>query len=96
MNLTVVPSVLGVRKLYRVAHDFQPYWGLGMGLQLSIGQYGPISETDSFPTVIGMFGFEYRLTGGLRAMVESSINIAQLVLGLRNKELGVGGGLNFD
>ncbi|MHB8873911.1 MAG: hypothetical protein ACYC8T_09530 [Myxococcaceae bacterium] len=96
VRLTVVPSVLGARKLYRTAATLQPYWGVGMGLQLSFGQYGPFSETDSFPTVIGMFGTQVKLSDSFGALVEASINLAQLVLGLRSKDFGLGNGLNFD
>ncbi len=96
VDLTVVPSVLGVRKLYGVADAFQPYWGLGMGLTLSMGKYGPFRETGSIPTVIGMFGFQYRFLPGLEGLVEASINIAQIVLGLSDQETGLGAGLNFD
>ncbi len=93
-QLAIVPSVLGVRHLHRLKHSFQPYWGLGLGLQLAIGQFGPFKDTESFPTVIGMFGFQYMFTARFGALMEASTNIAQTILGLRHE--GVGGGLNFD
>jgi hypothetical protein len=93
-RLSVVPGVLGLRKLYRIDADFQPYWGLGLGLQLAIGQYGFFSDTDSFPTVMGLLGFHYMATKRIGVVTELSTNIAQAVLGLRNG--GAGSGLNFD
>ncbi len=95
LSLTVVPSVLGVRKLYRLEEKFQPYWGVGLGLQLTIGDFGFVSQTQSFPTVVGLFGFQYMLTRRLGALLEASTNFSQAVLGLRS-EGKVGDGLNFD
>ena len=93
-QLTVLPGVLGLRKLYRIDSDFQPYWGLGLGLQLSIGQFGFFSDTESFPTVVGLLGFHYMVTKRFGLVTELSTNIAQMVLGLRSG--GAGKGLNFD
>ncbi|MBI3184120.1 MAG: hypothetical protein HYZ28_18460 [Myxococcales bacterium] len=94
-RLTVLPSALGVCKLYRTGHTFQPYWGLALGLQFAIGQYGFVSETQSFPTVIGMFGFQLMFTERFGALMEASTNLAQAVLGLR-RNAEVADGLNFD
>jgi hypothetical protein len=94
-GLTVQPGVLGVRKLYRVERAFQPYWGLGLGLQLSIGQFGFFSATESFPTVLGSFGGQYLFTDRFGVMLDFSTNIAQTIMGLRHRE-STGKGLNFD
>lgn len=94
-RLTLVPTALGVRKLHRIEQRFQPYWGAGLGLQLSTGQFGFVAETESFPTVLAMFGFQYMFTQSLGGLVEASTNLAQAVLGLRHGT-GLGDGLNFD
>jgi hypothetical protein len=95
VGLTVVPSVLGLRSLYRVQATVQPYWGLGMGLQLSMGKFGPLRQTESLPTVNGMLGSQFRLTPRWAAVFETSINLAQLVLGF-SRQSGLGEGFNLD
>lgn len=93
-RLNVVPSVLGVRHFHRLQHALQPYWGLGLGLQLSFGQYGVFSETGTLPTVIGFAGLEYRVGRHLGLQLETGTNLAQALLGL--SENGLGDGLNLD
>lgn len=93
-DLRLVPSMIGARKLYRVEHRVQPYWGFALGLQLSIGEWGVISGTQSLPTVIGLFGCQFMFSKKLGAVLEASSNLAQMVLGLRHE--GLGAGLNFD
>jgi TolB-like protein len=93
-RLNVVPSVLGVRHFHRIQHALQPYWGLGLGLQLSFGQYGVFRETGTLPTVIGFAGLEYRVGRHLGLQLETGTNVAQALLGL--SENGLGDGLNLD
>jgi hypothetical protein len=93
-RLNVVPSVLGARHFHRVQHDLQPYWGLGLGLQLAFGQYGVFSETGTLPTVIGFAGLEYRLGRNVGVQLEAGTNLAQTLLGLSEDRLG--NGLNLD
>jgi hypothetical protein len=95
-GLAVVPSVLGGRKLYRVDKSFQPFWGLGLGLQLAFGTLGPIRQADSFPVVRGMFGFQYLFTQRFGGMIEGSTDVAQTLVGLSRQTAGAGKGLNFD
>ncbi len=93
-RLNVVPSVLGVRHFHRIQHALQPYWGLGLGLQLSFGQFGVFSETGTLPTVIGFAGLEYRVGRHLGLQLETGTNVAQALVGLGEDDLG--DGLNLD
>ena len=93
-GLSVVPSVLGLRHYHNVERPFRPYWGLGLGVQLSFGEFGIFRQTGALPTVIGFAGAEYLFFGHLGLQLEASTNIAQAVLGLSDG--GLGGGLNLD
>ncbi|MBF5042072.1 hypothetical protein FGE12_06670 [Aggregicoccus sp. 17bor-14] len=93
-RLKVLPSVLGVRHYHRVERALQPYWGLGLGLQLAFGQYGVFSETGTLPTVVGFGGLEYRMGRSFGLQLEAGTNLAQALLGL--SEDGLGDGLNVD
>ncbi|MFZ5468733.1 MAG: outer membrane beta-barrel protein, partial [Myxococcota bacterium] len=97
-QLSLFPSAVGARKLYRVDRAFQPYWALGLGLQLSIGDFALVTDTQGFPTVLGMAGFHYMLNKHLGLTVDASTNVAQTLLGFRRHpgESNVGAGLNFD
>jgi TolB-like protein len=92
-SLTVIPTVLGARHLYRIDRDFQPYWGLALGVQLTFGQFGPIQNTQSLPTVLGLVGFQYLITHHLALGAECSSNLSEAALGIAQ---GVGSGLNLD
>jgi TolB-like protein len=92
-SLTIIPSVLGARHLYRIDHDFQPYWGLALGVQLTFGTFGPIQSTQSLPTVLGLVGFQYLVTHHLALGAECSSNLSEAALGIAQ---GVGSGLNLD
>jgi outer membrane protein W len=93
-RLKVLPSVLGARHYYQLESSFRPYWGLGLGVQLSFGQFGIFRNTGALPTVIGFFGGEYLIAGKVGIQAEAGTNLAQAVLGLA--EGGLGDGLNLD
>lgn len=93
-RLKVVPSVLGARHFHRLEHAFRPYWGLGLGVQLSFGQFGIFQSTGPLPTVIGFLGAEYRIAGKVGLNLELGTNLAQATLGLAGD--GLGDGLNLD
>jgi TolB-like protein len=93
-GLRVLPSVLGARHYYRIDKSLRPYWGLGLGVQLSLGDFGIFKSTGALPTVIGFFGAEYVFAGRFGITVEAGTNLAQATLGLA--ENGLGDGLNLD
>ena len=93
-GLSVLPSVLGLRHYSNADGSFRPYWGLGLGVQLSFGEYGIFQQTGPLPTVIGFGGVEFLIAGRLGLQVEASTNIAQATLGLTGG--GLGSGLNLD
>ncbi|PTL85239.1 hypothetical protein [Vitiosangium sp. GDMCC 1.1324] len=93
-GLSVLPSVLGLRHYHNAEGSARPYWGLGLGVQLSFGEYGIFRQTGPLPTVIGFIGFEYLIAGHLGVQLEASTNIAQAMLGLTDG--GLGSGLNLD
>jgi hypothetical protein len=93
-GLNVLPSVLGMRHYHNVERSFRPYWGFGLGVQLSFGEYGIFQQTGPLPTVIGFGGFEYLIAGHLGLQLEASTNLAQATLGLTDG--GLGSGLNLD
>jgi outer membrane protein W len=93
-RLNVLPSVIGARHYYRMQHSFRPYWGLGLGVQLSFGQFGIFQSTGPLPTVIGFLGAEYVIANSVGIQIEAGTNIAQAVLGLTSE--GLGDGLNLD
>lgn len=93
-GLNVLPSVLGLRHYHNVERPFRPYWGLGLGVQLSFGEFGIFRQTGPLPTVIGFVGFEYLIAGHLGLQLEASTNLAQATLGLSDG--GLGSGLNLE
>lgn len=93
-GVNVLPSVLGLRHYHNIESPLRPYWGLGVGVQLSFGEFGIFRSTGALPTVIGFGGLEYLFFGHLGVQLEASTNIAQAVLGLSDG--GLGGGLNLD
>lgn len=93
-GLNVLPSVLGLRHYHNAERAFRPYWGLGLGVQLSFGEFGIFRQTGPLPTVIGFIGCEYLIAGHLGLQLEASTNIAQATLGLTDG--GLGSGLNLD
>jgi TolB-like protein len=93
-RLKVVPSVLGARHYHRLEHAFRPYWGLGLGVQLSFGQFGIFESTGPLPTVMGFLGAEYLIAGKVGLNFELGTNLAQATLGLAGD--GLGDGLNLD
>lgn len=93
-GLNVLPSVLGLRHYHNIENPFRPYWGLGLGVQLSFGEFGIFQQTGPLPTVIGFLGCEYLIAGHLGIQLEASTNIAQAMLGLSDG--GLGSGLNLE
>ncbi|WP_224242870.1 hypothetical protein [Hyalangium gracile] len=93
-SLRVLPSVLGARHYYRLEHSLRPYWGLGLGVQLSFGQFGIFRSTGALPTVMGFFGAEYLIAGRVGFHLEAGTNLAQATLGLTDG--GLGDGINLD
>jgi TolB-like protein len=93
-RLNVLPSVIGARHYYRMQHAFRPYWGLGLGVQLSFGQFGIFKSTGPLPTVVGFLGAEYVIANQVGFQIEVGTNLAQAVLGLAENNLG--DGLNLD
>lgn len=93
-GLNVLPSVLGLRHYHNVERSFRPYWGLGVGVQLSFGEFGIFRQTGPLPTVIGFFGCEYLIAGHFGLQLEASTNLAQATLGLSDG--GLGTGLNLE
>ncbi|MFL5356247.1 hypothetical protein [Archangium sp.] len=93
-GLSVLPSVLGLRHYHNAERSFRPYWGLGLGVQLSFGEFGIFQQTGPLPTVIGFVGCEYLIAGHLGLQLEASTNLAQATLGLSDG--GLGSGLNLD
>ncbi len=93
-GLNVLPGVLGLRHYHSVDRPLRPYWGLGLGVQLSFGEFGIFRQTGPLPTVIGFAGLEYLFFGHLGVQLEASTNIAQATLGLADG--GLGSGLNLD
>ncbi|XXF80752.1 hypothetical protein P2318_13645 [Myxococcaceae bacterium GXIMD 01537] len=93
-RLNVLPSVVGLRHYHRIEHALRPYWGFGLGVQLSFGDFGIFQSTGPLPTVIGFFGAEYRLGRHFGVQLEAGTNVAQAVLGLAGDRLG--DGINLD
>lgn len=89
----LVPSVIGVRRLYRIDRSFQPYWGFGLGLQLSVGDFAGLTAIP-LPSMSGLVGFEYVFADRFSLGLEASTNVAQAVLGITHA--GQGTGFNFD
>ncbi|WP_224360715.1 hypothetical protein [Hyalangium versicolor] len=93
-SLRVLPSLVGARHYYRLEHSLHPYWGLGLGVQLSFGEFGIFQSTGALPTVIGFFGAEYLIAGKVGLQLEAGTNIAQATLGITKG--GLGDGINLD
>lgn len=81
-SINVVPSVIGTRHLYLVTERFHPYWGLGLGVQLSFNEFGIFTKTGPLPTIIGLAGLQYMLFEHVGLMLEGGTNVAQTLLGL--------------
>ncbi|NVI97023.1 hypothetical protein HV824_02650 [Myxococcus sp. AM009] len=93
-GLTVLPSIVGARHYHNVEKSLRPYWGFGLGVQLSFGDFGIFQSTGPLPTVIGFAGLEYLVAGSVGFQLELGTNVAQAVLGLSESKLG--DGLNLD
>jgi TolB-like protein len=91
-RLTLLPGLLGARHLILPDNRLQPYWGLGLGIQLSLGEF--ITRTGALPNVLGLLGLQYLVTPRFSLGLEGSTNIAQTVLGLDSG--GTAKGLNLD
>jgi TolB-like protein len=93
-GLNVLPSVVGARHYHNVERPLRPYWGFGLGVQLSFGDFGIFQSTGPLPTVVGFAGLEYLIAGHVGLQLEAGTNVAQAVLGLADSQLG--DGLNLD
>ncbi|QSQ14888.1 hypothetical protein [Myxococcus landrumensis] len=93
-GLNVLPSVVGARHYHNVESSLRPYWGFGLGVQLSFGDFGIFQSTGPLPTVVGFIGLEYLIAGHVGVQLEAGTNVAQAVLGLAESKLG--DGLNLD
>ncbi|WP_199741861.1 hypothetical protein [Corallococcus sp. CA047B] len=93
-KLNVLPSILGARHYHRLDKSLRPYWGFGLGVQLSFGDFGIFQSTGPLPSVVGFAGLEYLLAGHVGFQLELGTNIAQAVLGLAQDREG--DGLNLD
>jgi TolB-like protein len=93
-GLNVLPSVVGLRHYHGLENPLRPYWGFGLGVQLSFGEYGIFQQTGPLPTVVGFAGLEYLIAGRLGFQLEAGTNLAQATLGLASNHLG--SGLNLD
>lgn len=93
-GLNVLPSLVGARHYHNVAKSLRPYWGFGLGLQLSFGDFGIFRSTGPLPTIVGFGGLEYLVAGHVGFQLEAGTNIAQAVMGLAESKLG--DGLNLD
>jgi hypothetical protein len=93
IGINVVPSVVGARHLYNDDGQLQPFWGLGLGVQLSFGDFGPIARSGVLPTVVGFGGLQYLFTDHFGAMIELKTDLAQATLGAVT---GQGVGLHLD
>ncbi len=86
-NVALVPSLVGVRHLYRLDHAFQPYWGLGLGVQVNLNsRFKFVQNHGVLPAVHGMGGFQYLLTPRFGVGVEASMNLAGTVVELATNE----------
>lgn len=92
-GLSVLPSQVGLRHYHRIEHSLRPYWGFGIGVQLSFGDFGIFQSTGPLPSISGFLGAEYRI-GQLGIQLEAGTNVAQAVLGLAGD--GLGKGINID
>ncbi|MCP3105150.1 hypothetical protein LZ198_40410 [Myxococcus sp. K15C18031901] len=93
-GLNVLPSLVGARHYHNMQNTLRPYWGFGLGVQLSFGDFGIFQSTGPLPTIVGFLGLEYLIAGRVGLQVEAGTNVAQAVMGLAESRLG--DGLNLD
>jgi len=93
-GLNILPSLVGARHYHNVAKPLRPYWGFGLGVQLSFGDFGIFQSTGPLPNVVGFAGLEYLIAGRVGVQLEAGTNVAQAVMGLAESRLG--DGLNLD
>ncbi|MDQ3265538.1 MAG: hypothetical protein M3Y59_18085 [Myxococcota bacterium] len=93
-GVNLLPSFVGIRKLHFIENKFQPYWGLGLGVQLALGRFGIFEETGPLPSLWAVGGFQYMFTPHLGALLEGKTNLAQATLGLLGDQAT--GGFNID
>jgi len=94
-GVNLLPGMVGVKKLHFIQNKFQPYWGLGLGIQLALGRFGIFEETGPLPSLWALGGFQYLFTPYFGLMLEGKTNLAQATLGLIDNEATTGG-FNID
>lgn len=93
-GLTVLPTLIGMKHRYRVDKTVQPYWGLGLGVQLSFGDYGFFQKAGPLPAVFGAAGVDFAVSQRVRLGIETGTSLSQAILGFQQDRLGKG--LNLD
>jgi hypothetical protein len=81
-SVSLLPSLIGVRKLHFIDGAFQPYWGVGLGIQLSLGALGIFQQTGPLPSLWALGGFQYMFFPNFGVLLEGKSNIAQTILGI--------------
>lgn len=95
-GLNLLPSFVGLRKLHNVERAFQPYWGLGLGIQLELGRFGIFAETGPLPSLFALGGFQYMFNRHFGLLLEGKTNLAQATLGLVGGSSTTTHGFNID
>lgn len=95
-GLDLLPSFVGLRKLHNVHAAFQPYWGLGLGIQLELGRFGIFSDTGPLPSLFALGGFQYMFSRNFGVLLEGKTNVAQATLGLVGGSDTTTRGFNID
>jgi len=94
-SVTLLPSLAGVRKLYFTGGALQPYWGVGLGIQLSLGAIGIFEQTGPLPSIWATAGAQYMFGQHFGLLIEGKTNVAQVILGLAGAR-PIDGGFNMD
>jgi hypothetical protein len=89
-QVTLVPSILGVKRRFRLESSFQPYAGLGLGVELALFREGFFSGGGALPSVIALGGFEYLFNRHFGVMLEAKTNVVRALVGLVTDVAGSG------
>lgn len=88
-EVTLVPSILGVKRRFLPESNFQPYAGLGLGIELALFRQG-LSGGGALPSVLALGGFEYLFNRHFGALLEARTNVVRAVVGLVDGVSGSG------